>query len=151
MYLYYWSDPAPVIGSGIVDYFGEKLPAYHSMKGVYTPVLVSLEWNLSPYIIGYEKFFKPGDLFLGKVWLINDRPHDVPGTLRWAVVKAGEPGKSLLERSLEVVMPRDSSKTADVIEWSVPRGASGQYEIRMAVSDAGGKTLSENTFELTVR
>ncbi len=151
MYLYYWSDPAPVIGSGIVDYFGEKLPAYHSMKGVYTPVLVSLEWNLSPYIIGYEKFFKPGDLFLGKVWLINDHPHDVPGTLRWAVVKAGEPGKSLLERSLEVVMPKDSSKTADVIEWSVPRGASGRYEIRMAVSDAGGKTLSENTFELTVR
>jgi hypothetical protein len=29
------------------------------MKSVYTPVLVSLEWNKAPYVIGYDKYWKP--------------------------------------------------------------------------------------------
>ena len=57
MYLYYWSDACPIIGSGLFDYYRRPYRAYESMKAVYTPVLVSLEWNKDPYIIGWEKIW----------------------------------------------------------------------------------------------
>ncbi len=150
MYLYYWSDPAPTIGSGLVDYFGEKLPAYESMKSVYTPVLVSLEWNKDPYVIGYEKFWKPADLFVGKVWVNNDHHEDIPARLSWRLEKDGQ-SKPILARELELLLPGDSAKVVDTVAWPIPRGASGKHRVSMSVADDKDRLLSGNTFELTVR
>jgi beta-mannosidase len=149
MYLYYWSDPAPVIGSGIVDYFGRKLPAYEAMKSVYTPVLVSLEWNKAPYVIGYDKYWKPGDLFSAQVWVNNDHPKPVKATVRWSLRKA-DAGEAAAEKTLELTLAEDSAKVVDVIEWPVPRGAGGAHRVDMSVVDDGGKTLSENVFDFIV-
>ena len=149
MYLYYWSDPAPVIGSGIVDYFGMKLPAYDSMKKVYTPVLVSLEWNKDPYVIGYTKIWKPGDLFIGKVWVTNDHHRVLPANLSWRLSRKGE-AKPILARRMELTLPEDSSKVADTVLWSIPPDSSGEHRIAMSLAGADGGALSENYFDFTV-
>ena len=149
MYLYYWNDPAPVIGSGIVDYFGEKLPAYYSMKQVYTPVLVSLEWNKDPYVIGYDKFWKPGDLFVGKIWINNDYQRPIPVTLKWKLQRSGS-DRAEMEKSLPLTLEKDSAKLVNTIHWSVPGGAKGDYLVKMQVSDEEGKILSENDFAFII-
>jgi beta-mannosidase len=150
MYLYYWSDPAPTIGSGLIDYFGEKLPAYDSMKSVYTPVLASVEWNKDPYIIGYEKSWKPADLFVGKLWVNNDHLKDIPARLSWCLAKDGK-AEPILSRELDLVLPADSAKVVDTVTWAIPRGASGSHVVSMKVVDAESKVLSTNSFEFTVR
>jgi beta-mannosidase len=150
MYLYYWSDPAPTIGSGLVDYFGEKLPAYDAMKAVYTPVLVSLEWNKDPYVIGYEKFWKPADLFVGQIWITNDHLQDVPATLTWDLVEEGEK-KAILSGRHDLILPADSAKVVDTVSWSIPRGTAGRHLVNMTVKDEKGHTLSTNSFDFTVK
>ncbi|WP_319562144.1 sugar-binding domain-containing protein [Marispirochaeta sp.] len=145
MYLYYWNDAAPVIGSGIVDYFGEKLPAYYSMKQVYTPVLASLEWNKDPYIIGYDKFWKPGDLFVGKIWINNDFQRELPVTLNWAL-RHMDSTSTEMERALPLTLAKDSAKVVETIHWQVPQRAHGSYTVQMLVTDENGNTLSENDF-----
>jgi beta-mannosidase len=149
MYLYYWSDPAPVIGSGIVDYFGRKLPAYHSMQKVYTPVLVSLEWNKDPYIIGYRKFWKPGDLFIGKVWVNNDFHRIVAATLSWQLSRKGGTS-AILKREMALTLPEDSATVVDTVLWSIPRDSSGEHIVTMRVTGADGGVLSENDFDFEV-
>ncbi len=150
MYLYYWSDPAPTIGSGLIDHFGRKLPAYESMKSVYTPVLVSLEWNKDPYVIGYEKFWKPADLFVGKVWVNNDHDHDLPAQLSWQLAAEGA-GKPILANELDLLLPADSAKVVDTVTWPIPRSAKGRHRVSMSVVDKKGQVLSRNSFEFTVR
>jgi beta-mannosidase len=150
MYLYYWSDPAPTIGSGLIDYFGEKLPAYESMKGVYTPVLVCLEWNKTPYVIGYEKFWKPADLFVAKLWVINDLDRNVPARLSWQLSGEGQSAPAL-SREIDLLLPADSANVVDTVTWSIPRGTSGRHVVSMRVTDGNGGLLSRNTFDFTVR
>ncbi len=149
MYLYYWSDPAPVIGSGLIDYFGRKLPAYESMKSVYTPVLVSLEWNKRPYVIGYDKHWKTGDVFGAQVWANNDHFHAVPVVLRWKLRKAGRDA-AIMEKELELTLAPDSAKIVDTIHWPIPRGTSGAHVVDMSVEGKGGEILSKNTFDFIV-
>jgi len=149
MYLYYWNDAAPMIGSGIVDYFGEKLPAYYSMKSVYTPVLVSLEWNKKPYVIGYEKFWKTGDLFEGSIWAVNDHHRIIPSRLSWHLTKEGSDEK-LAEGECDLQLAPDSSTVVDTVFWQVPKSAGGKYIIRMHISDNEGNELSSNYFDFTV-
>lgn len=148
MYLYYWNDPVPMIGSGIIDYFGVKLPAYHSMKQVYTPVMVSLEWNKTPYVIGYDKYWKPSDLFIGKIWVVNDHHRSVPVKLFWELVVSSS-DNPLLESESDMVLAPDSAKVVDTVFWQVPQ-TSGKHEVRMRVIDGEGKVLSSNNFDFLI-
>ena len=45
MYHYYWSDPCPIMGSGLLDYYRRPYQVYEAMKAVYGRVLISLERN----------------------------------------------------------------------------------------------------------
>ena len=61
MYLYFFSDPCAVIGSGLLDYFRRPYQkSYDVFKTIYTPVLVSLEWNKDPFIVGWQKTYNAG-------------------------------------------------------------------------------------------
>ena len=150
MYLYYWSDPAPVIGSGLIDYFGKPYKAYDEMKKVYTPVLVSLEWNKDPYIIGYEKFWKPKETFMGKVWIINDHHEDLKdAVLSWRLVRKDD-AKAVLDKEMTLSVGSDSSQVCDTIVWEIPEDAKGKHQVLMELKSGQGEVLSKNYFDLTV-
>jgi beta-mannosidase len=87
MYLYYWSDPCPIMGSGLLDYYRRPYQVYDAMKSVYTRVLVSLERDVKPYVIGREKVYERGTAFTATVWITNDFPHRIEGWVSWRIMR----------------------------------------------------------------
>jgi beta-mannosidase len=150
MYLYYWSDPVAMIGSGLLDYYRRPYKVYESMKAVYTRVLVSLEWNADPYIIGRDKIYRPGDDFVGKVWVTNDMEFFKDCTISWKVVSEKN-GKTELENTFVSNLDADSSEIIDQFVWHIPADAEGGYKVKMKVQDSTGAVLSENYTDLIVR
>ncbi len=148
MYLYYWSDACPLMGSGLFDYYREPYQVYESMKGVYTQVLVSLEWNEEPHPIGRPHRYIRGEEFEGKVWVTNDHLHSVPkAKISWEIVRKQD-AETVFSNSFTKDLEEDSSEVLDVIRWTVPEDYIGEYEVRMTVADADGKILSENCTEI---
>ena len=88
MYLYYWRDPCPIIGSGLLDYYGRRYKVYEAFASAYTQVFISLERDADPYILGREKVYEPGGRFTGKVWVVNDLNDEVESAaVHWRVVE----------------------------------------------------------------
>ncbi len=149
MYLYYWNDACPIIGSGLLDYYRRPYKAYDSMKAVYTPVLVSVEWNKDPYVIGWEKIWYPGSTFTGKVWVTNDHYHAIPNArLRWRLVNETD-NSVVLQNEKTLSIPSDSSAVVDEIVWRVPRQR-GQFKVLLDLEDAERNCLSTNYFDFSV-
>jgi beta-mannosidase len=149
MYLYYWSDPTAMIGSGLLDYYRRPYKVYDSMKAVYTQVLISLEWNADPYIIGRDKIYQKATDFVGKVWVTNDTAYLKDCAVSWKIVSA-KTGKAEIEKSLISNLEADSSEIIDHIVWHIPADAEGTYTVKMKVLDSSGKVLSENYTDIIV-
>jgi len=150
MYLYYWSDAVPMIGSGLFDYYRRPYKVYESMKAVYTPVLISLEWNADPYIIGRDKIYHPSENFVGKVWITNDLGLLKDCKVEWQVVNK-QTGEVACSNSFVSNLEPDSAHVIDHIVWTIPKDASGEYTVKMKVSDNNGNVLSSNYTDIIVR
>jgi beta-mannosidase len=152
MYLYYWSDPCPIMGSGLLDYYRRPYQVYDAMKAVYGPVLVSLERDVKPYIIGRAKVYDRGTAFTGTVWVANDLPHRIDGArLAWRIEDA-KTGDVVYENALTATLPEDSVLEGDRIRWTIPTSAPpGAYRVEMEVLGADGEALSTNSTEIMVR
>lgn len=152
MYLYYWSDSCPIMGSGLLDYYRRPYKVYDSMKSVYTRVLISLERNVDPYIIGREKFHDRGTTFTANVWVNNDYPEAIAdAVISWRVVERSS-GNVVAENRFTATLPPDSIDEADHIVWPIPASAApGPYRIEMAVTGGDGRALSTNYTDITVR
>ncbi|MCL2863903.1 MAG: hypothetical protein FWE25_00025 [Lachnospiraceae bacterium] len=147
MYLYYWSDACPVMGSGLFDYYREPYQVYESMKSVYTQVLVSLEWNKDPYVIGREKKYDRTDVFEGKIWVNNDHFHEVENaTVAWKIRKK-DSAAAVLENAFVATLAPDSVEVLDKISWIIPEDYIGIYVVDMTVTAQDGKVLSANSME----
>jgi beta-mannosidase len=150
MYLYYWNDACPCIGSGLFDYYRRPYKAYEAMKAVYTPVLVSLEWNKDPYIIGYEKRWYPGDTFVGRIWVTNDHHREFEDAhLSWQLVNMDD-GQTIQHNRKQLTIPYDSSQVVDEVRWEIVRGIQGNFQVQMQVTDREGKQLSANYFDFSI-
>ncbi len=60
-----WNDPWPAISWSLIDAFGQPKLAYETLRRIYQPVLVSLEYPLRAY--------RPNDQLCGTLWVVNDR------------------------------------------------------------------------------
>ena len=144
MYLYYWSDACPVMGSGLFDYYREPYAVYESMRGVYTQVLISLEWEQEPHVIGREKKYGRGQMFRAKIWLNNDHFHSVEDAqIHWEIHRENST-EILTERTWTETLAEDSAQVRDQISWILPGDYVGSYVIDMWVKDKNGKVLSRN-------
>jgi beta-mannosidase len=150
MYLYYWSDPVAMIGSGVLDYYRRPYKVYDAMKAVYTPVLISLEWNADPYVIGRDKFYAPATDFIGKVWITNDLDTQSDCKIEWSIVKSCTNAVQI-EKTFTTNLLADCAHIADHIVWNIPADAKGDYKVLMKVTGADGKTLSSNYTDIIVK
>jgi beta-mannosidase len=152
MYHYYWSDPCPIMGSGLLDYHRRPYEVYQAVKNVYTRVLVSLEREASPYVIGREKVYEPGGSFKARVWVTNDHPHPIDhARVFWQILRP-DTAEVMCENDLTTMLPADSVEEVDRIAWSIPGIARpGAYRVRMHVSGRDGEILSSNTTDITLR
>jgi beta-mannosidase len=150
MFHYYWRDPCPIMGSGALDYFGRRYQVYDALRAVYTQVLISLERDAKPYIIGREKVFEPGALFAGTVWVTNDFPRDVDARIAWRIERTDD-GDVVLGHELLATLTLDSAIQADRIEWPIPMTTpQGVYRVVMQVEEIDGGILSTNTTDISV-
>jgi beta-mannosidase len=149
MYLYFWNDPFAGIGSGLLDYYRRPYQSYEVFKQIYTPILVSLEWNKEPYIVGWQKIYHPGDTFVGKLWITNDHLDPIYNVqLAWRLLDPM--GAVIQQAQREIALPKDSSKITDHIVWPIPQDAVGTYRVEMSLTGQDGVQLSANDFEFVV-
>jgi len=150
MYHYYWSDPCPIMGSGLLDYYRRPYHVYATMKAVYGRVLVSLERDVKPYVIGREKLYERGTTFAAKIWVTNDHPLEIDGVqVSWRIVRDDD---EVVSASFGATLQADASSVVDEIAWPIPAAAEpGGYRVAMQVLGADGEVLSSNHTDLTVR
>ncbi|HEY2965633.1 MAG TPA: glycoside hydrolase family 2 TIM barrel-domain containing protein [Actinomycetota bacterium] len=151
MYHYYWSDPCPIMGSGLFDYYRRPYRVYEAMKAVYGRVLISLERDASPYVIGREKVYEPGTTFSATVWVTNDHPRPFEeAQVSWDLANK-DTGEVMSKNALTATLPADSAEEVDRIDWPIPTTARpGAYRVNMHVLGSDGQTLSTNATDLTV-
>lgn len=152
MYLYYWSDPCPIMGSGLLDYYRRPYKVYDAMQAVYTRVLISLERDANPYVIGREKVYERGARFTAKVWVTNDYPDPIEGAqVSWEILEVAT-GDVMDAHQLTMTLPADSAEQADQIRWSIAATTRpGSYRVTMRVTGRDGQGLSTNYTDITVR
>ena len=152
MYLYYWSDSCPIMGSGLFDYYRRPYAVYESMRRVYTRVLISLELARTPYVIGRPKGYEPASDLRATVWVTNDHHRTIEDArVSWRIVDV-ETGKAVATNSLVATLASDSVEPIDQISWPIPATTSpGSYRVEMLVRNQQESTLSENSTEITVR
>jgi len=66
-----FNEPWPAISWSLVDYYRRPKEAYYTLRRIFQPVLVSVDYPLRRY--------HPGEVFRGEVWVVNDLPWPLPG------------------------------------------------------------------------
>lgn len=145
MFLYYWSDACPIMGSGLLDYYRKPYEVYDAMKAVYTQVLISLEWEKEPHVLGREKKYARGQRFGGKVWVNNDHFHIVENAqIHWEIHREGSQ-EILMENTFIRDLEEDSAAVIDNISFILPEDYVGNYVVEMCVRSEDGRILSTNS------
>ncbi len=132
-----FNEPWPAISWSVIDYYGVPKLAYHKLKEIYSPVLISLKYEL--------KRHEPGEILPIEVWIVNDLIRDVEnGTLD---VQMGEADK-LMRLSFDVgTIPRDSSKYYFQFGLKLPDRP--QWLLR-ATLRSGKKVVATNSYDLNM-
>jgi beta-mannosidase len=125
---------------------------YDAVKSVYTRVLISLERDAAPYVLGREKVYKRGTTFTAKVWVTNDHPHPIyRADVAWRIVGV-DTDQVVSGNRFVTTLPADSVEEADQIAWSIPATARpGTYRVTMRVLGSDGQPLSANAADIVVR
>jgi beta-mannosidase len=152
MFHYYWSDPCPIMGSGLFDYYRRPYAVYEAMKGVYGRVLISLQRDVRPYVIGREKVYERGSTFGARVWVTNDHPQPIDDAhVSWELT-AADTGEVVGKNGFTTTIDADSADEIDRIAWKIPEHArAGAYRVDMKVVGFDGRTLSTNATDIAVR
>ena len=152
MFHYYWSDPCPIMGSGLFDYYRRPYAVYEAMRNVYGRVLVSLERDVTPYVIGREKVYARGSTFTGTVWVTNDHPHSFDGAKVSWDVSSIDTGEVVVKDALVTALDGDSARQVDRIAWEIPTTTRpGVHRVVMSVTASDGTQLSTNATDILVR
>jgi beta-mannosidase len=151
MFHYYWRDPCPIMGSGLLDYYRRPYAVYDALKAAYSRVLVSLEREVEPYVIGREKVYERGATFVAKVWVTNDRLDPIErAQASWEIVHL-ESSEVVVDGRTSVTIGADAVELVDRIEWSIPDAVpTGAYRVELLAADSDGAVLSSNFTDLTV-
>jgi beta-mannosidase len=152
MFHYYWRDPCPIMGSGLLDYYRRRYRVYDTFTAVYGRVLISLELDVKPYIIGREKAYERGGSFVGRVWATNDHPVEIDrARVSWRIGRV-DGGEVLAAGERTGTVPADASSIVDEIDWPIPMSAEpGAYRIAMELVAPDDRLLSANHTDITVR
>jgi beta-mannosidase len=125
------NSPWPGIDWALVDYYRVPKLAYHRLKELANPALVSLEYGLRRYA--------PGDEWTAEVWAINDRPQALP---RCHI----EIGFGDRRELFEVDLRPDSAEVIGKVTWTLP-AARGEWRIECQLVQ-GDQVLSTNHYDL---
>ena len=123
------NSPWPGIDWALVDYYRVPKLAYHKLKEIANPVLVSLDYPLRRYA--------PGDEWTADVWAINDWPRELP---RCQIEIAFGDQKQVFEVNIKP----DSAEVMGKVNWTLPEG---DWRIACQLKQ-GDQVLSTNHYNL---
>jgi len=133
-----FNEPWPAISWSVIDYYRNPKLAYHKLKEIYSPVLVSLKYELKQHVAG--------ETLPIEVWIVNDLQKQMDGCTLDLHMEAG--GERLMNLSFDVgTIPPDSSqpylqfglKLPDRPEWTVRASLRSEAEV-----------LSTNSYDLKI-
>ena len=128
--IWQFDDPWPAISWSVVDYYGTPKRAYDELKRLYSPVLASFDYALTPR--------HAGDVVKGDLWLINDWLDAFDDAKLCAYLN----GSEIYARRVSI--PPDSARCVDAL--AVPLGE-GANVLRLQVS-TGVHILSDHEHDL---
>jgi beta-mannosidase len=129
--LWQLNDSWPAISWSVIDYYGQPKLAWETLRCVYAPVLVTLEFPLRRY--------GAGDLFRARVWAVNDLLTPFADCL----LEIHLDGRQVYSTTVSV--PPDSCQP---LGWLESAFVDDAREL-LAVLWHGGKILSSNVYDLT--
>ena len=130
----------PSVTMAAVDYFRRPTKSFFTVQRSFQMVLASFEYDRAEW----EK----GTAFAGRLWVINDHWHALPGaTVRWQV--EGEKGAVLARGQQRIDIAADAAARVGEVRWMADRA--GPFTLRTEVLDAEGRRVSENLYEFEVR
>jgi beta-mannosidase len=127
-----FNEPWPAVCWSVLDFFRRPKAAWETLRRVYGPLLVSLEYPLRRY--------RPGDRFAAEVWVVNDRREQVDGATLSVWV-----GERRIQ-SLQVDVPGDSSVRVGRVETVLRPGEAEAC----AFLERDGECLAWNRYDLHV-
>jgi beta-mannosidase len=129
----------PSLTMAAIDIDRVPTKTYYVVRHSFEPVLASIEYDRDKW--------RTGETVRCGLWAINDGWEAIPGArIDWRIVNGN--GAAQRSGTLAAAMEADSSRQVGAVEWIA--GAPGAYELRAAVVDSAGKTISENLFEFEV-
>lgn len=132
------NEPWPAISWALVDARRQPKPAYETVKRLFSPLLVSVDYPLQHY--------QPGDRLMGQVWIINDTHRPLTGC-HLALALLGE-GDQKAHHAEEIVdIAPDSATIVDTIDWLLPPGRYWRLTCRLSHSN---QLLACNEYDLAV-
>jgi beta-mannosidase len=125
-----FNSPWPGIDWALVDYYRVPKLAYHRLKELANPVLVSLDFEL--------RRCAPGEAWSADVWAINDLPRELSGCR--VEIECGHTQVFLVN------LKPDSAEMIGQVTWTLP-AVQDDWRITCRVMQ-GGQTLSTNRYDL---
>lgn len=133
---------APDMKWGIVDYYQQPKISYEYVKMAYQPLLVSLEHT--------KRRWLPGEMFTGKIWVVNDLCEVFKSTQVEVVFYNGDKVEVKRETIELGDVAVDSSEEFASVSCKVPGKLGDQFFIELELSDASGDVVSKNSYLLLV-
>jgi beta-mannosidase len=125
-----FNEPWPAICWSVVDYYRRPKLAYHKLKQIYNPILISLNYPLIEY--------RPGTVLRAKVWAINDLLQSFEDC--WLRILLD--GKEIYSQTID--LPPDSCRLVGLLEHPLPSGCE-RLEARLSCQ---GQVISDNSYDL---
>jgi len=132
------NEPWPAISWALLDFYRRPKPAYETVKRLFNPLLVSLDYPLQQY--------KGGDELCADVWLLNDRHEALDGCLVEVLLWDGQ-GQAVERFTCILDVAADSAAIVGQVDWLLPPGGGWRVTCRLS---RGGQVLTANEYDLAV-
>lgn len=133
-----FNEPWPAISWSIVDYYRKPKMAFHTLKDIYNPVLVSMKFDLRRH--------EAGEVSPIEVWIINDWLQPIENCWLEVFLKDGE--EQLMKLNFNIgLVPPDSSQSYFTFSLKIPNRPRC---VLSAIMHSGDKIISKNTYDMNM-
>ena len=142
----------PSITWSVVSYARRPKAGYWAMQRAFQPVLIEAELDRRVWSKGREAqpLAEVGLDIAVDLWVVNDEHHPLEGTSYEVVLRRKGMDVSLARGNVEDVIPADGVARLPKLYCTLPGDfAPGGYDLVLTLKQ-GDKTLSENTYPVTI-
>jgi len=133
-----FNDPWPAISWSVIDYYRTPKLAYHRLKELYNPVLISLKYELKQHM--------PGEMVPIEVWVVNDLSRELADCKLEISMESQD--EKFMNLNFDIgTVPPDSSQAFFQFVLRLPDRPQWLLRAKMR---SGAETISSNTYDLNV-